>query len=45
MITDDLEDAVTFIMEGVDVIAQNGDIEAVTGLGNLTRNFPQKNHC
>ena len=30
---DDLEDAVTSIMKDVDVIVQNGDIEACHGIG------------
>ena len=39
---DDLEDAVTSIMEDIDVIVQNGNIEACHRLGNLTKKLPAK---
>ena len=46
-IADDiLEDAVASIMEDIDVIVQNGDIEAYHRIGKSDRkNFQQKNYC
>ena len=45
---DDLEDAVTSIMKDVDVIVQNGDIEACHRIGksdHKTSSKKKKNNC
>ena len=41
-VADDLEDAVTSIMEDVDVIVQNGDIEACHRIGKSDQKLPAK---
>ena len=42
IVDDKSEDAVTLIMEDVDIIVQNGDIEACHRMENLTKKLPVK---
>ena len=42
IVDDKSEDTVTLIMEDVDVIVQNGDIEACYRMKNLTKKLPVK---
>ena len=42
IVDDKSEDAVTLIMEDVDVIVQNGDIETCHRMENLTKKLPVK---
>ena len=42
IVDDKSEDAVTLIMEDVDVIVQNGDIETCRRMENLTKKLPVK---
>ena len=42
IVDDKSEDTVTLIMEDVDVIVQNGDIEACHRMKNLTKKLPVK---
>lgn len=42
IVDDKSEDAVTLIMEDVDIIVQNGGIEACHRMENLTKKLPVK---